>query len=74
LKRIVFFLLSILLVSLSNEAGAAEPKHIIVAKSDSITLYAIERNGLFYDFKVNFHGSEYSRPFLDECLQSHLCP
>ncbi|MDT0162967.1 hypothetical protein [Bacillus sp. AG4(2022)] len=63
MKRVVFFLLSILLVSLSNEAGAAEPKHKIVAKSDSITLHAIERNGLFYDFKLNFQGSEYSRPF-----------
>ncbi|MGD6853979.1 hypothetical protein [Bacillus infantis] len=63
MKRKVFFLLCILLGSLSNVAGAAEPKHIIVAKSDSITLHAIERNGLFYDFKLNFQGSEYSRPF-----------
>jgi hypothetical protein len=61
--RKVLFLLSIFLVILTNDAGAAEPKHKIVARSDSITLHAIERNGLFYDFKLNFQGTEYSKPF-----------
>lgn len=57
--------MAFLLVIIPNNARAENEGYDIVAKSnkENITLYAKKMNDLYYDFKLDFKGEVYSRPF-----------
>jgi hypothetical protein len=57
--------MALLIVIVPNKAGAAIEGYDVVSKlsKDNITLYAKKMNGLFRDFKIDFKGEVYSRPF-----------
>lgn len=65
MKTYCGFLLSILLMINPIIAGAEIEGYEMVSRNDkeNITLYAKKINGLFGDFKINFKGDIYSRPF-----------
>lgn len=65
MKRYIIFIIAFFLVIAPNNAGATLPEHIVVAKSekDNITIYAKKMDGLYQDFKIDFKGRVYSRPF-----------
>lgn len=65
MKRYIIFIIALLLVIAFNKAGATVPEHIVVAKfdKDNITIYAKKMDGLYQDFKIDFKGEVYSRPF-----------
>jgi hypothetical protein len=54
-----------LLVIAPNNAGATIPEYIVATKSDkdNITIYAKKMEGLYYDFKIDFNGRIFTRPF-----------
>ncbi|WP_240190029.1 hypothetical protein [Bacillus sp. P14.5] len=63
--RFIIPLMTILFLVPPIMAGAAMPGYSVVAQSeeDDITLYGKEMNGLYFDFKVDFKGDVFSRPF-----------
>lgn len=65
MKRYIIFIMAFLLVIAPNKAGAVIEGYDIVGRSskENITLYAKEMNGLYYNFKLDFKGRSYSRPF-----------
>ncbi|MDF2066900.1 hypothetical protein [Bacillus sp. Cr_A10] len=65
MKRYIIFIMAFLLVVVPNNAKAEIEGYDIVAKSnkENITLYAKKMNDLYYDFKLDFKGEVYSRPF-----------
>ncbi|ALC85590.1 hypothetical protein AM499_06955 [Bacillus sp. FJAT-22090] len=65
MKRYITFIMAFLLVIIHNNARAENEGYDIVAKSnkENITLYAKKMNDLYYDFKLDFKGEVYSRPF-----------
>ncbi|MCH1624380.1 hypothetical protein [Fredinandcohnia quinoae] len=64
MKRYMSLILVILFM-ISNKAGASIEGYEIASKSkeDNITLFAKNENGFYHDFKIDFKGSIYSRPF-----------
>ncbi|SES44222.1 hypothetical protein [Psychrobacillus sp. OK032] len=65
MKRYITFIMAFLLVIVPNNPRAEIEGYDIVAKSrkENITLYAKKMNDLYYDFKLDFKGEVYSRPF-----------
>lgn len=65
MKNYYGLLLAVLLVIHPIFARAEIKGYEIVSRNDkeNITLYAKKMNGLFRDFKVNFKGAIFSRPF-----------
>ncbi|MCH7323927.1 hypothetical protein LZ480_18820 [Solibacillus sp. MA9] len=65
MKKYIIFSFIFLLASSLYIAVAATPEQIIVAQLDkeNITIYAKKKDGLFQDFKIDFKGKIYSRPF-----------
>ncbi|MEQ6375744.1 hypothetical protein RZN25_02725 [Bacillaceae bacterium S4-13-56] len=65
MKRNIILILAVLMVIVPNNSMASIEGYDIVAKSnqENITLYAKERDGLFHDFKIDFKGIVYNRPF-----------
>ena len=66
MKRYIIFIMAFLVVVVvPNNAKAEIEGYDIVAKSnkENITLYAKKMNDLYYDFKLDFKGEVYSRPF-----------
>ncbi|MGM0877981.1 MAG: hypothetical protein ACQEWV_25460 [Bacillota bacterium] len=65
MKRYIIFIMAFLLVIAPNKAGATIKGYDIVAKlgKENITLYAKKMDGLYHNFKIDFKGSIYSRPF-----------
>ncbi|MEC1526216.1 hypothetical protein P9D43_30065 [Neobacillus niacini] len=65
MKILIVSILAILFVIAPNKAEATIPGYTVIAKSDkdNITIYAKKMDGLFYDFKIDFKGNVFSRPF-----------
>ncbi|MCG1020982.1 hypothetical protein [Sutcliffiella horikoshii] len=65
MKKYIIFILAFVLMSAPNKAASTiEGYHVVSELSkDNITLYAKKMNGLYQDFKINFKGEVYSRPF-----------
>lgn len=65
MRRYIILMIILLLVIAPTKSMAITGDYEIVAqiKEEDITLYAKTRNGLFHDFKLNFKGTTYSRPF-----------
>ncbi|MBT2656710.1 hypothetical protein J7E81_15935 [Bacillus sp. ISL-18] len=65
MKRYVIFVMAFLLVIAPNNVRAVIPKYTVIAKSDkdNITIYARKMDGLYHDFKIDFKGETYFRPF-----------
>ena len=65
MKRYIIFIMAFLLVIVPNKAGATIPGNTVIAKSDkdNITVYAKKGGSLYRDFKIDFKGKVYSRPF-----------
>jgi hypothetical protein len=65
MKNYIGLLLVVLLIINPIIASAEIEGYEIVSRDDkeNITLYAKKMNGLFRDFKINFKGGIYSRPF-----------
>ncbi|MED4018802.1 hypothetical protein [Sutcliffiella cohnii] len=65
MKTFFGLLLAIILMINPILAGAEFEGYEVVSTNDkeNITLYAKKINGLFRDFKINFKGGIYSRPF-----------
>jgi hypothetical protein len=55
--------LVILLLVLPENAEAEEYKVVSELPKENIALYAKQKNGLFQDFKIQFKGETYFRPF-----------
>ncbi|URM32543.1 hypothetical protein LLY41_19705 [Cytobacillus firmus] len=65
MKTIIGLILAVVLI-IQPAIGEAEIEgYEIISRNDkeNITLYAKKMNGLFRDFKINFKGGLYSRPF-----------
>ena len=65
MKNYFGLLIAVLIMSHHIIARAEIKEYEIVSSNDeeNITLYAKKMNGLFRDFKVNFKGAIFSRPF-----------
>ncbi|OLS33445.1 hypothetical protein [Bacillus sp. MRMR6] len=65
MKRFIISIIAILFVIAPHKVGATIPGYTVIAKSDQdhITIYAKEMDGLYYDFKIDFKGSVFSRPY-----------
>lgn len=65
MRTIIGLILAVVLIIQPTIAGAEIEGYEIVSRNDkeNITLYAKKMNGLFRDFKINFKGGLYSRPF-----------
>jgi len=65
MKNYFGLLLSVLLIINPNFARAEIEGYELVSRNDkeNISLYAKKINGLFRDFKIDFKGRIYSRPF-----------
>ncbi|USK41822.1 hypothetical protein LIS77_25435 (plasmid) [Cytobacillus firmus] len=65
MKTIIGLILAVVLIIQPTIAGAEIAEYEIVSRDDkeNITLYAKKMNGLFRDFKINFKGGLYFRPF-----------
>ncbi|SDN14572.1 hypothetical protein SAMN05518871_103424 [Psychrobacillus sp. OK028] len=65
MKRCIPFIMAFLLIIVPNNPRAEMEGYDIVARSskEDITLYAKQMNDLYYDFKLDFKGEVYSRPF-----------
>jgi hypothetical protein len=65
MKNYIGLLLAVLLTINPIDAKAELEGYEIVSRNDkeNITLYAKKMNGLFREFKINFKGEVYSRPF-----------
>lgn len=65
MKTIIGLILAVVLIIQPTIVGAEIEGYEIVSSNDkeNITLYAKKMNGLFRDFKINFKGRIYSRPF-----------
>ena len=60
---IVFIILFLFVVTPSKAAVTDKLQIVGKLSEENITLYAKERNGLYYDFKLAFNGTIYSKPF-----------
>lgn len=65
MKKFISLIIAILFIIAPTNAGATIEGYKIVAKSskDNITLYARKMSNLYGDFKIDFKGTTYSRPF-----------
>jgi hypothetical protein len=65
MKRFIISIIAILFVIAPNKVGAIVPEYTVIAKSDkdNITIYAKKMDDLYYDFKIDFKGRVFSRPF-----------
>jgi hypothetical protein len=65
MKRFIILIIAILFVIAPNKAGATIPGYTLITKSDkdNITIYAKKMDGLYYDFKIDFKGKVFFRPF-----------
>lgn len=65
MRKYFILLMALFLVIAPIKSKAVTEEHEIVAKisKEDITLYARTIDGLFHDFKLNFKGTIYSRPF-----------
>jgi len=65
MKTYIRLILTVLLIFQPTIVGAEIEGYEIVSRDDkeNITLYAKKMNGLFRDYKINFKGGLYSRPF-----------
>lgn len=65
MKNSIVLLLTIFCLLVPSSAVAKSNQYEVVSKlsEQNITLYAKKSNGLYHDFKINFKGRVYSRPF-----------
>ena len=65
MKKIIILIISFLLVVTVNRAGATVEKYTEIARSDkdNITVYAKKMGELYRDFKIDFKGETYFRPY-----------
>ncbi|WP_257535850.1 hypothetical protein [Mesobacillus foraminis] len=65
MRSFIGLILAVVLIIQPTIIGAEMEGYKIVSRNakENITLYAKEMNGLFRDFKINFKGGLYSRPF-----------
>ncbi|WP_226670765.1 hypothetical protein [Metabacillus litoralis] len=65
MKNSIVLLLTIICLLVPTSAVAKSNQYEIVSKlsEQNITLYAKKSNGFYHDFKMNFKGEVYSRPF-----------
>jgi hypothetical protein len=65
MKGYIILIMAFLLVIAPNKTGATIPEYNIAAKSekDNITIYAKKMEGSYYDFKIDFKGRIFTRPF-----------
>lgn len=65
MKRYVIFLLVFILFIVPKSVGATNEEYEVVTKlpKENIVLYAKKMNGLFQDFKIDFNGETYFRPY-----------
>ncbi|SES45472.1 hypothetical protein [Psychrobacillus sp. OK032] len=65
MKKYIIFTVAFLLVVTLNKAGATIEEYTVIAKSDKddITVYAKKMGGLYRDFKIDFKGETYFRPY-----------
>jgi hypothetical protein len=65
LKNSMFLLMLIFSISIPGNAGAKNDGYKVVSRinKENITLFAKEMNDLYQDFKIDFKGERYSRPF-----------
>ncbi|MFJ7934458.1 hypothetical protein [Sporosarcina sp. NPDC096371] len=65
MKRYMILLIAFLFVLTIGKAGAAFEGYTVIAKSekDVITIYAKKSGGLYRDFRIDFKGETYFRPF-----------
>lgn len=65
MKRYIIFIIAFLLVVTLNKAGATMEGYTVIAKSDKddITVYAKKMGELYRDFKIDFKGETYFRPY-----------
>lgn len=65
MKKYVILIIAILLVVTFNQTRAEIKGYKVIAKSekDNITIFSKEWEGLYRDFKIDFKGSTYSRPY-----------
>ncbi|TQR14694.1 hypothetical protein [Psychrobacillus vulpis] len=65
MKRYIMFIIVFLLVVTLNKAGATMEGYTVIAKSDKddITVYAKKMGELYRDFKIDFKGETYFRPY-----------
>ncbi len=65
MKAYILLIIVIIFVIAPNKAGSTIPGHTAIAKSDkdNITVYAKKMGSLYRDFKIDFKGETYFRPF-----------
>ena len=65
MKKHIIFIIAFLLVVTLNKAGAKEEEYTQIAKSDKddIKIYANKIGELYRDFKIDFKGETYFRPY-----------
>lgn len=65
MNKFIVPVIVILFLLVTNKVGATIQGYTVIAKSDkdNIAIYAKELDGLYYDFKIYFKGTVYSRPF-----------
>ncbi|MEI4770958.1 hypothetical protein WAX74_15150 [Psychrobacillus sp. FJAT-51614] len=63
MKRYIIFIIAFLLVVTLNKAGATKEGYTVIAKKDDITIYAKKMGELYRDFKIDFKGEIYFRPY-----------
>jgi len=65
MKKTIIFIIAVLLVVTFNQTRAEIKGYSVIAKSekDDITIFAKEWEGLYRDFKIDFKGYTYSRPY-----------
>jgi hypothetical protein len=76
MKILIISILAISFVIAPNKAEATIPGYTVIAKSDkdNITIYAKKMDGLYYDFKIDFKGKVFSRPFWMNTTNSSYAP
>ncbi len=65
MKKSIILLMLIFFIAMSEKVEAQFAGYEVVSSlnKENITLYAKEVNGLYQDFKIDFKGQIYSRPF-----------
>ncbi|AWE07817.1 hypothetical protein DCE79_10665 [Lysinibacillus sp. 2017] len=65
MKKILILIIAISLFAVLSKAIATTNNYDEIAKSDKVgvTIYAKKMNGLYTDFKIDFQGSLFSKPY-----------
>lgn len=65
MKKVIILIIAISLLAVLSKAIATTNDYDEIAKSDKVgvTIYAKKMNGLYTDFKIDFQGSLFSKPY-----------